>query len=398
MPPGAASEDSATPPGTMTPGTRPWSAALGGMLALAAGMGIGRFVYTPILPIMAEELSLSQSETGLIASANFLGYLIGALLAASRSLPGGRRGWLIAALGANALAMAAMGLSEALWSFLLLRFAGGLASAFILVFSSALVLDLLAGAGRAALSSVHFAGVGLGIAVSALAVGLTAEVAPGWAVQWEVSAVLALLGALAAAMLIPRAGARAPASDQAESGRLAPGLVRLILAYGLFGFGYVITATFLVAIVRSHAEIAPLEPVVWIAVGLVAAPSVAFWTWAGGRIGVLRAFALACLLEALGVAASVLWLSQAGALLGAVLLGGTFMGVTALGLVAARALTRGDARRSLGLMTAAFGLGQIIGPAFAGLVHDMTGSFLLPSLAAAGALCLAALLVARPGP
>ena len=379
---------------------RPLSAALGGMLAMAVGMGIGRFVYTPILPIMAEDLALSQGETGLIASANFLGYLIGALLASSRALPGARHRWLIAALGVNALGMAVMGLSEAVWYFLLVRFLGGVASAFILVFASALVLDLLAGARRAGLSWIHFAGVGVGIAVSALGVGLTARLEPGWAVQWEVSAGLALVGALLAAVLIPRAGASAQGPAAAPSGPMAPGLVKLIVAYGLFGFGYVITATFLVAIVRAHAEMAPLEPVIWVAVGLVAAPSVALWNWAGGRIGVRRAFALACLVEAVGVVASVLWLSKAGALLGAVLLGGTFMGVTALGLIAARALSQGDARRNLGLMTAAFGLGQIVGPAFAGLVHDQTGSFVLPSLAAAAALCVAALLTARadPGP
>ena len=373
---------------------RPLSAVLGGMCAMAAGMGIGRFVYTPILPIMAEDLALSQGETGLIASANFLGYLIGALLASSRSLPGPRHRWLIAALGANALGMAVMGLSESVWYFLLVRFLGGVASAFILVFASALVLDLLAGARRGGLSWIHFAGVGVGIAISALGVGLTARIEPGWAAQWEVSAALALVGAIAAGLLIPRAGAGAEAPATAPSGRMAPGLVKLIVAYGLFGFGYVITATFLVAIVRSHAEIAPLEPVIWIAVGLVAAPSVALWNWAGGRIGVLRAFALACLVEAVGVVASVLWLSKSGALLGAALLGGTFMGVTALGLVAARALSEGDARRNLGLMTAAFGLGQIVGPAFAGVVHDVTGSFVLPSLAAAAALCVAAFLTA----
>lgn len=390
----------ATEEGTTPMRERPLSIALGGLCAMAVGMGIGRFVYTPILPIMAEDLALSQGETGLIASANFLGYLVGALLAASRNIPGARRTWLIAALGLNALGLAAMGLSESVLYFLLVRFVGGLASAFILVFASALVLDLLAKAGRGALSSLHFAGVGVGIAVSALAVGLTARLDPGWVVQWQVSAALALVGALVAAALMPRGGAGGPAPSAAAVRRMAPGLAKLIVAYGLFGFGYIITATFIVAIVRAHAEIAPLEPVIWIAVGLVAAPSVALWSWVGGRIGVLPAFALACLVEALGVVASVLWLTKTGALLGAVLLGGTFMGITALGLVAARGLTQsdngGDARRSLGLMTAAFGLGQIVGPSFAGFVHDMTGSFVLPSLAAAAALLVAAGLTARP--
>src|SRR6185436_4168996 len=137
----------------------PLSLAVGGLLAMAAGIGIGRFVYTPILPPMVEALGLSKSAAGLIASANFVGYLAGALLAAWPGLPGTRRGWLLGALAANAFCLAAMGATEQIASFLVLRLIAGIASAFALVFSSALVLDRLARTGHSALSAVHFAGV-----------------------------------------------------------------------------------------------------------------------------------------------------------------------------------------------------------------------------------------------
>ena len=140
--------------------------AIGGLLAMAAGIGVGRFVYTPILPPMVEALHLTKSQAGLIASANFIGYLAGALLAAVR-LPGSRRSWLLGSLAVNAICLAVMGLAASLPLFLLLRLVAGMASAFALIFSSALVLDRLASAGRGSLSAVHFAGVGSGIAASA---------------------------------------------------------------------------------------------------------------------------------------------------------------------------------------------------------------------------------------
>ena len=170
-------------------------------------------------------------------------------------------------------------------------------------------------------------------------------------------------------------------------------LIVLIVAYGLFGFGYIITATFISAMVRSQPEIRSVEPVIWLAVGLAAIPSGLLWGWMGRRIGVARAFAAACLIEAAGGALSVLVITPAAILLSAVLLGGTFVGITALGLVQARALSKGDARRDMGFMTAAFALGQIIGPTFAGYTHGIGDSFLAPSLAAATALVVAAGLV-----
>ena len=127
--------------------------ALGGLIALAAGMGIGRFVYTPVLPFMEEALGLTKPQAGVIASVNFLGYLLGALAAALSTLPGGRRAWLFGALGVSAVTTGAMGLTTSMTIFFGLRFVGGAASAFVLVFASALVLDRLAALGRPGLSA-----------------------------------------------------------------------------------------------------------------------------------------------------------------------------------------------------------------------------------------------------
>jgi predicted MFS family arabinose efflux permease len=228
--------------------------------------------------------------------------------------------------------------------------------------------------------------------VAALLVSSLAALGFGWRAHWLASGVASLIAFAAVAVLVP-GRAEPPTSTAPTPAHAKRGLIGLVIAYGLFGFGYVITATFLVAIVRGSEAIRPLEPLIWLVVGLAAAPSVAFWTRVARGMDIARAFALACVLEAVGVAASVLSVSAPGVLLAAVLLGGTFVGITALGLVGARQLSRGDPRHTLAMMTAAFGLGQTIGPAFAGLLSDATGSFLAPSLVAAGALLVGALLV-----
>ena len=175
---------------------------------------------------------------------------------------------------------------------------------------------------------------------------------------------------------------------------VAIGIGRFIAAYGLFGFGYVITATFVSDMVRADPLLRPAEDLVWLCVGLTAVPSVALWGWAGRRWGNERAFALACLIEAVGVALSVSGGGIWPLLLGVGLLGGTFMGLVSLGLVNARRMSGGDPRRNLALMTAAFGLGQMVAPTVAGVLHDALGSYLAPSLLAAAGLVVAAVLSA----
>ena len=367
--------------------------AFGGLIALAAGMGIGRFVYTPVLPFMEEALGLTKPQAGIIASVNFLGYLLGALAAASSSLPGGRRVWLLVALAVSGVTTATMGFTSSMAIFLGLRFVGGVTSAFVLVFASALVLDRLAVAGRPALSAIHFAGVGVGIAVSAVLVSGLAAAGASRQVQWMTSGAVALLALAAVAWLLPSESDVAPAAADTHNTGLNRSLAALIVAYGLFGFGYVITATFISVMVRTTPELRSIEPVIWLIVGLAAIPSIALWTWLGRRWRSDRVFALACVVEALGVAMSVLTTNALVVAVGAALLGGTFMGITALGFIYARDLTAGDPRRSLAFMTAAFGLGQMIGPTFAGVTYRFGDSFMLPSLVATVALLVAAGLV-----
>jgi len=370
-------------------------AALGGMLALAAGMGIGRFVYTPILPDMAAALRLSQSAAGAIASANFLGYLVGALLAAAR-LPGGRRSWFLGGLAASAATTGTMAVPDSMSAFLLLRFAGGVASAFVLVLGSAIVLDQLAATQRTGWAALHFAGVGVGIAASSVLVDALHGIGVDWRTLWSASGALSVVAVPFAVWLLPEM-ASVPHAPALATAREPPpsGLHALALCHGLFGFGYVVTATFIVAVVRATPQGRALEMVVWLVVGLAAVPSTAGWSWIAVRLGVLRAYALACLIEAAGVAMGGLWPSQIGALTAAALLGGTFMGITALGFAAARAMAPHQQRRSFAVITAAFGLGQIAGPTVAGVMLDRTQSFAGASVLAATAVLVAAAIAVR---
>ena len=360
--------------------------ALGGLITLAAGMGIGRFAYTPILPFMVESLELTKSQAGFIASANYLGYLLGALTASMAVLAGGRRNWFLAALLASALTTGAMGISGSMPLLMGLRLVGGIASAFVLVFSSALIVDRLAEAGRSGLSAVYFSGVGFGILASAVLVSGVAAMGYDWRALWFSSGLVALLAIAAVIWLVP-GGAEPERLQPAQQGAgIDRRLIALAVAYGLFGFGYVITATFISTMVRTSPELQSLESLVWPVVGLTAAPSVALWYWVGRRWGDGRSFAVACLVEAAGVALSVLATSPWLFLFSVALLGGTFMGIASLGFVIAARLSSVEPRRLFALMTVAFGLGQMIGPTFAGVVYDWSGSLLIPSMAATLAL------------
>ncbi|MGI9406738.1 MAG: YbfB/YjiJ family MFS transporter, partial [Hyphomicrobiaceae bacterium] len=336
---------------------------------------------------------------GLIASANYLGYLIGALAAAWIRLPGGARRWFLSALVVSFVTTGAMALADSMALYLAIRFASGVASAFVLVLASTLVLARVTAAGRQGLFSLHFAGVGSGIAISAVLVASMAAAGFDWRSFWLAGGFLAALAWFAALMLVPgQSDDQVAAVPPGESnGRLGSPVRMLILSYGLFGFGYVILGTFISAMVRDTPDIQALESSIWLIVGLAGIPSVAVWTWVAKRWGYGFSYAVAAVTQAAGTAISILATAPA-VVIGAITLGGTLVGLTAIGLVHARNLTQHDPRLVLGLMTGSFGAGQIAGPLFAGFVSDATGTLTIPLLGAAVALLGCAVLTPEPMP
>lgn len=212
-----------------------------------------------------------------------------------------------------------------------------------------------------------------------------------WQSGWFGAGGFALIGTILAVFLLRADPVKNGTSKREPALTWDRRLIFITIAYGLFGLGYIVTATFLVAIVRGGQTQSVLEGWVWLVTGLIAAPSVLVWAWVRRRFGLVTTFVTGCFVEAMGVAASVLLPVPSGPFIGGLLLGFTFVAVTAYGLQIGRMLAPQSPRRALAIMTAAFGTGQIIGPLIAGYLADLSGNYTSGSLVAALALVVSAL-------
>lgn len=364
---------------------------------MAAAMGIGRFAYTPLLPQMAEEFGWSFALAGDLASANFFGYMVGALLAPKIANSGQVRVWVAFSLMAS-VASTYLGAEiedYALW--LGLRFSSGVASAFCLVVVTTNLIYVLTKEHTERLGNVHFAGVGFGILICMAGVFVGGDVAQQWSRLGLIAAVLMALAWFLLAGQPFHTQPVATARTEPETG-IGATLWRLIIGYGFFGYGYVVAATFVVAMAQRIDAPGFDARSVWLVVGLSVVPSVYLWQWVANRIGLLNALRAAYLVEAVGVLMAGVSESYGWLVVACVLLGGTFAAITALGISAARAAAPQRIAFAVSAMTVAFALGQLLGPAISGRMADLFGDFVWPSMIAAALLACAAVLVAKPIP
>lgn len=362
--------------------------ALTGMTLLAIALGIGRFLLTPLLPIMQADAGLSLVGGGWLASVNNLGYLAGALLCTLvplRPLPALR--WGLVVIAVSTLGMGA-GHDMAVWLFW--RMLAGIAASVLVVHGIAWCLARLHAGDHPVLEALVFTGTGVGILVSGVIVAGMQPLGVSSAASWVGFG----LACVTATALIWRT-LEAPIPEttkRAASARLqsATGPAwTLIVAYGLIGFGYVIPATFLPVIAGERLHLPALREWFWPLYGAATIVSTLLLPRVLRIVDNRRALAAACTSMIAGIAVCLVWPDIAGLILATILIGSVTMPIVMVVMREARLLAPRDPTRLIAALTTAFGVGQIVGPLAAAWMAARQHSFDEPLM-----LSIATLLVA----
>ena len=368
---------------------------LTGIAALTIAVGIGRFSYTPILPYMISELNLTTTEAGLIASSNYLGYLLGSLIPIFPQFPKNIRSIFIYSIFISIISLFAMGLTNTFEVFILIRFIHGVFSAFVLILGTSLIVSHVQKKGKLFLGTAHFSGVGLGMALSAIVVSYLGYLNFTWDELWFSIGILAIMLSFQIIKFTPIQKAEVKYNLKSKN-KTNLGFSLITISYGLYGFGYVAFGTFISTMSRLTPGLEKTEPYVWFVVGVTGIPSVFFWNWFGSKIGNDIGLFLANLILGLGVLFSVLINNEFGIFISCILFGLSFVPITSMCLLEGQKRFSGSFIVSTAILTFSFSIGQMIGPYLSGLLTDYFGSFFFSMIISGIVLIFGSLLMINP--
>jgi predicted MFS family arabinose efflux permease len=382
----------------------PLTVLASGIFALVLTMGVARFAYTPMLPYMQAQTGMGDALAGWLAGWNYLGYLSGVLLVTrlknvmlkDRLY---RIGLLLAVL---TTAMMALGDAPVLWG--VSRYLAGLSSAAGLMLGSGLILNWLIRHGHRSELGLHFSGLGIGIVLG----GLVVEAAGAWTDwqgQWWVLTAFGALLILPALRWLPRPDQGIQLQPHHVEGIREPGPLWLWLlqaAYLCAGFGYAINATFTVLITEQQPALGGQGGLMWLLVGLAAAPAPMLWDRVARRLGYVRTLQAAYVLQIGGILLPVLSGSLAAAIASALLFGSTFIGIVSLVLTMVGVRYPAHPAQIMARLTLGYGVAQILAPVIAGELAELTGTFngsllMISAIMMMGLLCLMAMQWLRIG-
>ena len=353
--------------------------ALTGTLSLAVAMGIGRFAFTPLMPMMLHDQVLDLPSASWLASANYFGYLLGALLCSLQPTLWAKRGWaplpsppmVRGGLALTCLLTAMMAIDvPAAWPWL--RFLAGVVTAVAFVFTSSWCLGHLSRLHTPTAGGIVYAGPGVGIAVSGLLASLMVQLEWHSRVGWLAFGLLATLMTAIVWRAYSHPDVELALTSNGKTNISQSGSVTekaaLTIAYGFAGFGYIITATFLPVIARTALPGSAWPDLFWPMLGIGVAVGALIASRIPSRIDQRWLLVSCYLMQAVGIALSNWIPSLLGFAIGSILVGLPFTAITFFAMQVGRRLHPQAPSAIIGLLSASFGLCQIGGPPLAALL------------------------------
>lgn len=345
-----------------------FSVLAAGAVVLLVVHGLGRFIYTPLLPYLVDDGQFGAGEGAAVATWNYLGYLMGAMVAIRWHRIDQIRTLLPVSLAVHVATTLIVTQTDHLTVISGARWLNGVANGIVFVQAPALILEWLVLRNRASMSGLVYIGVGLGLLLSSGLVTGSADWLEG-AQRWWPAALLSIpLAWWGAARLIKldvpvrqradnntRAVTTSPLFDRAS--------IPLFLSYAGAGLGYILPMTFLPLLAKIELAAGHwLLNGTWLIVALTTIPGPWIWNKLGASIGDLPALKLNFLIQLIGVLAAVVLPSEIGLILCAALVGGTFLGTVLLTQRIGRALHPHQGPRLSAAMVALYGFTQMVGP------------------------------------
>ena len=366
-----------------------------GIFSLILVLGVARFSYTPLLPLMQQQAGLGVAAAGWLAAINYAGYLSGAVIASLISdLVLKDRLYRIGMVLAI-LSTAVMGLTTDVTVWAVSRYVAGLSSSAGMLLGTGLIMNWLIRHNHRSELGIHFAGIGLGIAGCSTAVMLFSPWLD-WRQQWFAFTALGCLLLVPALRWLPKPDTTGLtlSGQKMQDQPPSPLYLRVFMAaYFCAGFGYVVSATFIVASVNKLPGLEGWGNLAFLAIGIGAAPACFNWDLIARRTGDLNALILAAVLQIIGILLPVMVGGVIATLFGALLFGGTFIGMVSLVLSMAGRYYPTRPAKMMGRMTLSYGAAQIIGPAITGSLATYLGSYNAGLYFAAGVMAIGTLLL-----
>jgi MFS family permease len=349
---------------------------LAGICSLIVTVGVARFSYSLLLPIMQDNAGLTETGGGWLATTNYMGYMLGVLMAANMHNLNHKYNLHRVYLILSVVTSAAMMMTTDMITWAVLRFIAGVCASGGMIIASGLILKWLVNNNYRAELGIHFSGAGLSIIATSLLVEVMLTMSASWQQQWLALAIMAAIFAIPAWLWMPHPCANALAGVTEKDN--PPGKTftsMMLLAYFCAGYGYVVSSTFIVDIVEGTQGLQGQGGFAFIMIGLAATPAALVWDRIARNVGYLKALIGAYILQAAGIILPTINDTLPVIILSALLFGGTFIACVSLVLTMAGKFYPSNPAKFMAAMTLAFGAAQIIAPVCTGYLATTFGNY-----------------------